>query len=347
MIRIAPAQSMTSEPARAERLESGASPHPAAEAKAPAYAVELRGLTKVYGGAGRMPEKLALDRVDLAIPRGSIFGLLGPNGAGKSTLINILAGLAVKTAGTAIIWGIDIDRDPRQARGAIGVVPQELNIDAFFTPRELMDLQAGLYGVPPRERRTEQILAMLGLADKADAYARTLSGGMRRRLMVAKAMVHAPPVLVLDEPTAGVDVELRQQLWTQMRALNAAGTTILLTTHYLDEAEELCDRIAIIDHGKVIAYDTTAALVRQVDDKTLTLNLSEPLAAVPASLGRFGLTLAAPGRLVFRYGPSRTTLAELFDAVKAAGLIIRDVTTEETDLEDIFLRLTRSDGSTR
>ncbi len=341
---------MTSELARAERLESGASLHPdaaAADAAAPAYAVELRGLTKVYRGAGRMPEKLALDRVDLAIPRGSIFGLLGPNGAGKSTLINILAGLVVKTAGTAFIWGIDIDRDPRQARGAIGVVPQELNIDAFFTPRELMDLQAGLYGVPPKERRTEQILDMLGLADKADAYARTLSGGMRRRLMVAKAMVHAPPVLVLDEPTAGVDVELRQQLWTQMRALNAAGTTILLTTHYLDEAEELCDRIAIIDHGKVIAYDTTAALVRQVDDKTLTLSLSEPLATVPASLARFGLTLAAPGRLVFRYGPSRTTLAELFDAVKAAGLIIRDVTTEETDLEDIFLRLTRSDGSAR
>jgi ABC-2 type transport system ATP-binding protein len=341
---------MTSEPTHAERLESGALPHPsvaAADAHAPAYAVELRGLTKVYRGAGRMAEKLALDRVDLAIPRGSIFGLLGPNGAGKSTLINILAGLVVKTAGTALIWGIDIDRDPRQARGAIGVVPQELNIDAFFTPRELMDVQAGLYGVPPKERRTGQILAMLGLADKADAYARTLSGGMRRRLMVAKAMVHAPPVLVLDEPTAGVDVELRQQLWTQMRALNAAGTTILLTTHYLDEAEELCDRIAIIDHGKVIAYDTTAALVRQVDDKTLTLSLSEPLAAMPPSLARFGLTLAAPGRLVLRYGPSRTTLAELFDAVKAAGLIIRDVTTEETDLEDIFLRLTRSDGSAR
>ena len=349
MIRIAPAQSMTSEPVHAERPEPRASPHPdaAAAADAPAYAVELRGLTKVYGVAGRMPEKLALDHVDLAIPRGSIFGLLGPNGAGKSTLINILAGLVVKTAGAALIWGIDIDRDPRQARGAIGVVPQELNIDAFFTPRELMDLQAGLYGVPPKERRTEQILAMLGLADKADAYARTLSGGMRRRLMVAKAMVHAPPVLVLDEPTAGVDVELRQQLWAQMRVLNAAGTTILLTTHYLDEAEELCDRIAIIDHGKVIAYDTTAALVRQVDDKTLTMTLTDPLAAVPASLARFGLALAAPGRLVFRYGPSRTTIAELFDAVKAAGLIIRDVTTEETDLEDIFLRLTRSDGNAR
>jgi ABC-2 type transport system ATP-binding protein len=339
---------MTSEPAHAERPEPRASHSRDAasgDAAVPAYAVELRGLTKTYGSAGRMPEKLALDRVDLAIPRGSIFGLLGPNGAGKSTLINILAGLVVKTAGTALIWGIDIDRDPRQARGAIGVVPQELNIDAFFTPRELMDLQAGLYGVPVKERRTDQILAMLGLADKADAYARTLSGGMRRRLMVAKAMVHAPPVLVLDEPTAGVDVELRQQLWMQMRALNAAGTTILLTTHYLDEAEELCDRIAIIDHGRVIACDTTAALVRQVDDKTLTLGLAEPITAVPPSLARFALTLAAPQRLLFRYGPSRTTLDELFTAVKEAGLIIRDVTTEETDLEDIFLRLTRSDGS--
>jgi ABC-2 type transport system ATP-binding protein len=350
MIRIAPAQSMTSQPAHAERPEPRASHSPdaaSADAAVPAYAVELRGLSKIYGSAGRMREKLALDRVDLAIPRGSIFGLLGPNGAGKSTLINILAGLVVKTAGTALIWGIDIDRDPRQARGAIGVVPQELNIDAFFTPRELMDLQAGLYGVPLKERRTEQILAMLGLADKADAYARTLSGGMRRRLMVAKAMVHAPPVLVLDEPTAGVDVELRQQLWAQMRALNAAGTTILLTTHYLDEAEELCDRIAIIDDGRVIACDTTAALVQQVDDKTLTLSLAEPIAAVPPSLARFGLTLASPSRLLFRYGPSRTTLDELFTAVKEAGLIIRDVTTEETDLEDIFLRLTRSDGSIR
>ncbi len=319
----------------------------AAAASLPEFAVELQGLTKVYDSAGRMPAKTALDRVDLAIPRGAIFGLLGPNGAGKSTLINILAGLVIKTSGKAVVWGIDVDTDARQARAAIGVVPQELNVDAFFTPREMMELQAGLYGVPKAERRTDEILGMLGLAEKADAYARTLSGGMRRRLMVAKAMVHSPPVLVLDEPTAGVDVELRQQLWTQMRALNAAGTTILLTTHYLDEAEELCDRIAIIDHGKVIAYDTTAALVREVDDKTLTLSLSEPLAAVPPSLARFGLTLAAPGRLVFRYGPSRTTLAELFDAMKAAGLIIRDVTTEETDLEDIFLRLTRSDGSAR
>ncbi|HZB92028.1 MAG TPA: ABC transporter ATP-binding protein [Stellaceae bacterium] len=310
----------------------------------PDLAVELRSLTKTYAGSGRMKPKTALDGVDLAIPRGSIFGLLGPNGAGKSTLINILAGLVIKTAGRAAVWGIDIDAEPRQARAAIGVVPQELNVDAFFTPREMMELQAGLYGVPRKERRTEEILALLGLADKADAYARTLSGGMRRRLMVAKAMVHSPPVLVLDEPTAGVDVELRQQLWAQVRAMNRAGTTILLTTHYLDEAEELCDRIAIIDHGKVIACDTTAALVRGIDDKTLIVLLTEPVTALPPALARLGLTLAAPGKLFFRYGPSRTRLDPVLAAIRDAGLAIRDLATEETDLEEVFLRLTRHAG---
>jgi ABC-2 type transport system ATP-binding protein len=317
-------------------------PEPLADAALP-FAVALQGLTKTYRSAGRMPAKTALDHVDLDIPRGSIFGLLGPNGAGKSTLINILAGLVLKTGGKAVVWGIDIDADPRQARAAIGVVPQELNIDAFFTPREMMELQAGMYGVPRAERRTEEILGMLGLADQADAYARTLSGGMRRRLMVAKAMVHWPPVLVLDEPTAGVDVELRQQLWAQVRAMNKAGTTILLTTHYLDEAEELCDRIAIIDHGKVIACDTTAAMVQQVDDKTLTVFLVEPIVALPATLLRLGMSLTAPGKLLYRYGPSRTQLGPLFTAIKDAGLTIRDVVTEETDLEEVFLRLTRSD----
>jgi ABC-2 type transport system ATP-binding protein len=307
---------------------------------APLHAVALEGLTKIYGGERRMPPKTALDAVDLVIPRGSIFGLLGPNGAGKSTLINILAGLVIKTAGRARIWGIDIDEDPRQARAAIGVVPQELNIDAFFTPRELLELQAGFYGVPRTERRTDEILAMLDLADKADAYARTLSGGMRRRLLVAKAMVHSPPVLVLDEPTAGVDVELRQQLWAQIRALNHAGTTVLLTTHYLEEAESLCDRIAIIDHGRVVVCDTTEALVSQVDDKTLRLTLVEPITTLPPSLQRWGLSMTAPGRLLFRYGPSRTELGPLFSAIAAAGLTIRDATTEETDLEDVFLRLT-------
>jgi ABC-2 type transport system ATP-binding protein len=310
--------------------------------EAPEFAVEVKGLTKVYRGDRTLSPKVALDRVDLAIPRGSIFGLLGPNGAGKSTLINILAGLVIKTSGKATVWGIDIDAAPRQSRAAIGVVPQEINIDAFFTPHELLELQAGFYGVPKRERRTDEILAVMGLADKADAMARTLSGGMRRRLMVAKAMVHGPPVLVLDEPTAGVDVELRQQIWAHVGELNAAGTTILLTTHYLEEAERLCDRIAIIDKGRVVACDTTTALVKMVDDKRLTIALTEPIATLPPALAALGMTLAAPGRLVFQYQPQRTCLADVLAAVARQGLTVADVTTEETDLEEVFLRLTGS-----
>ena len=309
-----------------------------------ASAVEVRGLAKVYRGSNRQPDKLALDAVNLAIPRGSIFGLLGPNGAGKSTLINILAGLVLKTSGSVEIWGIDIDAHPRQARAAIGVVAQELNIDAFFTPRELLDLQAGLYGVPKSERHTAEILASLNLSAQADAYSRTLSGGMKRRLMIGKAMVHAPPVLVLDEPTAGVDVELRRQLWDLVRALNAAGTTILLTTHYLEEAETLCDRIAIIDRGSVVACDTTAALVGRIDAKTLSITLADPVVALPTGLVALGLTLAAPDRLVYHYRPSATTLSPVFSAIQSHGFIIRDVQSEETDLEAIFLQLTGSVG---
>ncbi|HMK67057.1 MAG TPA: ABC transporter ATP-binding protein, partial [Stellaceae bacterium] len=290
---------------------------PAGDTTAPALAVEVKGLTKIYRGSNRQPDMLALDHVDLAIPRGSIFGLLGPNGAGKSTLINILAGLVIKSAGEVHIWGIDAERDPRQARAAIGVVAQELNIDAFFTPRELLDLQAGLYGVRKAERRTEAILASLALLPQADAYSRTLSGGMKRRLMIGKAMVHAPPVLVLDEPTAGVDVELRRQLWDLVRALNAAGTTILLTTHYLEEAETLCEQIAIIDKGRVVACDTTEALVGRIDAKTLTFMLAEPLAALPPALAALGLTLAAPGRLLLHYKRSATTLAPVLAALEA------------------------------
>ncbi len=323
-------------------------PAPKAQAETPAaqpeFAVEAKGLTKIYRGSGNMPPKEALKQVDLAIPRGSLFGLLGPNGAGKSTFINILAGLVNKTGGSARVWGIDIDQDPRRARAAIGVVPQELNLDAFFTPREILNLQAGLYGVPRAERRTEQILITVGLADMADAYARSLSGGMRRRLMVAKAMVHQPPVLVLDEPTAGVDVDLRQQLWAAVRELNDRGTTILLTTHYLEEAEELCDRIAIIDHGRVIACDTTEALLGRLDSKDLTLILSEDLEAVPEPLARFNVALAGPRRLVFHYQPSRSPVPEILNAVNEAGLIVADMTTEEMDLEDLFLQLTRGDA---
>jgi ABC-2 type transport system ATP-binding protein len=311
----------------------------------PELAVEVRHLTKIYGGSGKRAGVTALAGIDLYVPRGSIFGLLGPNGAGKSTLINILAGLVIKTSGTVHIWDIDIDDEPRQSRAAIGIVPQEIALDFFFTPRELLDMQAGFYGVPKAERRTDAILEAVALADKADVAARSLSGGMRRRLMVAKAMVHDPPVLVLDEPTAGVDVELRQHLWAMVRDLQARGTTILLTTHYLEEAEQLCDRIAIINHGRLIACDTTAALLGRVDDKALSIALVTPIAALPPTLSALGFTLLAPNTLGLRYAPSRTQLGELLTAVAVQGLAIRDITSQETDLEDIFLQLTRASES--
>jgi len=316
----------------------------AASAGMPDDAVVVRGLNKIYRAKSGTAVQALID-IDLAIPRGSLYGLLGPNGAGKSTLINILAQLVIKTSGTAAIWGLDLDRDPRAAAAAIGVVPQELNIDPFFTPRELLELQAGLYGVPKAERRTMEILDAVGLADKSEAYARTLSGGMRRRLMVAKALVHTPPVLVLDEPTAGVDVELRQQLWSYVRQLKAAGTTVLLTTHYLEEAEELCDRIAIINHGRVIACEPTVALLRRLDSKELVFIVEEDLANVPAPLVRFDAQLQSPRRLMLRYQPSRTRIGEILAAVQAAGLTIVDMTTLEADLEDIFLQLTRRDSA--
>ncbi len=308
----------------------------------PNAAVDIRRLSKTYKGR-KGPEKPALIDVDLTIPRGCLFGLLGPNGAGKSTLINIMAQLVIKSSGQVSIWDIDLDRDPRSAASAIGVVPQELNIDPFFTPRELLELQAGLYGVPKAERRTKEILAAVGLSDKAEAYARTLSGGMRRRLMVAKALVHNPPVLVLDEPTAGVDVELRQQLWSYVRQLNAGGTTVLLTTHYLEEAEELCDQIAIINHGRVIACDTTQALLQRLDSKELVFILAEDLAQLPAPLTRFHAELQSPRRLVLRYRPSEMPMGDILAAVQAAGLKVADMTTLEADLQDIFLQLTRGD----
>jgi ABC-2 type transport system ATP-binding protein len=308
----------------------------------PALAIELKGLRKTYAGNRRQPPKVALHGVDLEVPRGSVFGLLGPNGAGKSTLINILAGLVVKTAGTARVFGVDIDRNPRRARRAIGIVPQELNLDAFFTPRETLELQAGLYGVPRAERRTAEILDAVGLADKADSYARSLSGGMRRRLLVAKALVHRPPVVVLDEPTAGVDVELRRSLWRYMRELNAKGVTVVLTTHYLEEAEQMCDRIAIIDRGRVVAVDDKEALLRRLDEKELVLTLDPVPSAVPKALAGLDCALGPTGRLTVRYRPSAVEVGRVLDAVRAEGLAIRDLQTREADLEDIFLRLTGS-----
>lgn len=304
-------------------------------------AIEARGLYKYYADGGAA--KPALKRVDLDIPRGSIFGLLGPNGAGKSTFINILAGLVIKSEGEVRVWGFDIDRSPREARASIGIVPQELNIDPFFTPEALLDLQAGMYGVPKRQRRTGEILHRLGLADKAGAYARTLSGGMRRRLLVAKAMVHSPPILVLDEPTAGVDVELRQQLWSYVRELNAGGTTIVLTTHYLEEAEAMCGRIAIINHGQLIACEPTPKLLARISDKRLVVKLQRPLGDKPELiLNRLGAELLADGNLAIQYNPKDVPVMELIERIKSAGIAIADLATEESDLEDVFLQLTAS-----
>ena len=306
----------------------------------PEIAIDVQNLQKTYRGKGGAPDKHALKGVDLKVPRGSFFALLGPNGAGKSTLINILAGLVTKTSGDAAIWGYDVARQARMARSSIGVVPQELNLDAFFTPREVVEFQAGLYGVPRRERRTMELLDAMGLADKADVYSRTLSGGMRRRLLVAKAMVHSPPVLVLDEPTAGVDVELRQQLWHYIRQLNNDGTTIVLTTHYLEEAEELCDQIAIINHGEVVTCEPTADLVRRLDSKTMHISVAGDLGTVPQNLSALGIQVDGQNRLTLSYRPSEARTGQILDAIRDAGLQISDITTEESDLEDVFLALT-------
>lgn len=309
----------------------------------PESAIEVRGLRKVYRGGGGLPPTIALKGLDLDIPRGSFFGLLGPNGAGKSTFINVLAGMVVKTEGIAKVWGFNIDKNPRNARVSIGVVPQEICYDAFFTPREALDLQAGLYGVPKSERRTEEILAAVRLADKADAYARTLSGGMKRRLLVAKALVHSPPILVLDEPTAGVDVELRQQLWDYVRELNEQGITIVLTTHYLEEAEELCDQIAIINHGELVANEPTSSLLGRIEEKDIAIRLDRDIDVLPPLLLEHHGEKTGPREVTVRYSAQTRQVGEIISAVHDAGFEILDLTTTETDLEDIFMQLTRRD----
>ena len=307
----------------------------------PDYAIEITGLNKTYAGNSIQPSNEALTDINLKIPRGSFFGLLGPNGAGKSTIINIMAGLVIKSSGDVKVWDYDIEKEMRQARSSIGIVPQELNIDPFFTPREVLETQAGLYGVPKSERRTEEILAAVRLGDKADAYARSMSGGMRRRMLVAKAMVHSPPVLVLDEPTAGVDVELRQQLWSYIRELRAHGTTILLTTHYLEEAEELCDQIAIINHGRLVTSQKTEDLLRTLDSKELIVTVDKALTDIPEGLRQFNVELNNSHKLVFRVPPNEVPVEAVMDAIRKAGLGIVDLTTKESDLEDIFLMMTR------
>ena len=301
-------------------------------------AIHIESLSKTYAAKGMEPKR-ALDGVSFDVPRGQIFGLLGPNGAGKSTLINILAGLVVKSSGKVTIWGFDIDEHPRNAKRSIGVVPQEIIFDPFFTPRETLEIQAGLYGIAPGQRKSDELLAAMHLTDKANAYSRTLSGGMKRRLLVAKAMVHSPPILVLDEPTAGVDVELRRQLWDYVRQLHATGVTIVLTTHYLEEAEQLCDRIAIIHHGRVIANEPTRQLVARAQEKAVVVTFDRDIAEVPTDQRFQDIALIDERTVEITYRKDQANAGEVLSALTADGLSIVDVSTRDPDLEDVFLSL--------
>ena len=302
-------------------------------------AIRIRDLKKTYRDRKTGDSKTAIGGVDLDIPRGSFFGLLGPNGAGKSTLINIMAGTVLKTSGTMEINGYNIDTQRKAASLSIGIVPQELVLDTFFTVRQALEITAGYYGIPKAQRRTDEIIDAMGLRDKADAPSRRLSGGMRRRLLIGKSLVHSPGVLVLDEPTAGVDVELRRSLWEYVRKLNKAGTTILLTTHYLEEAEELCDEIAIIHKGGIIARDRKDTLMSGIDSKEVAFTLEAPLGEIPASLAGLDASLRN-GKLVVKYKPSESHMDSILTHLREAGLTIRDISTHEVDLEDLFVRLT-------
>ena len=307
-------------------------------------AIEIRDRVKTYAAQGEAPPKQALKGVTLDVPEGGIGGLLGPNGAGKSTLINTLAGLVTKTGGSAEIWGFDIDRSPRNAKRMIGIVPQEIVFDPFFTPFEVLENQGGFYGIGKADRRSEELLGAVHLADKRDAYARTLSGGMKRRLLIAKAMVHSPPILVLDEPTAGVDVELRRQLWELVTELNSQGVTVVLTTHYLEEAEQLCDRIAIINHGKLIANKPTRELVGMAREKIVRITVDKDLAGPPMEQVFLKAEVLDPRTLEVTYDRDASSAGQVLALVQQHGYAIEDVTTREADLEDVFVQLTSQAG---
>ena len=301
--------------------------------KPKSFVIEVENLFKKYIGG-----IVALNNINVKIPEGSIFGLLGPNGAGKSTFINILAGLVNKTSGKVKICDVDIDVNPKTARGSIGVVPQEINIDPFFTPIEILNLQAGFYGLKKKDMNNNLILKEINLSDKANAYSRSLSGGMKRRLMVAKAMVHSPPVLVLDEPTAGVDIELRKKLWAYIKKLNTSGTTIILTTHYLEEAENLCDNIAIINQGSLAACETTDKLLATIQSKEINVEVEKIFNKVPSSLKDYLIT-SNENTFTLKYKKNEISTGEIIDIIKQNGLKIIEISTRESDLEEIFLKL--------
>ena len=296
--------------------------------------IEVSGLTKKYASSN----SFALDHIDLTIESGSIFGLLGPNGAGKSTFINILSGLTNKSSGKVKVCGIDLDENPKTVRGNIGVVPQEINIDPFFSPIQIMDIQAGLYGVKKNNNKNLEILENLNLLEKATAYSRSLSGGMKRRLMVAKAMVHNPPLLILDEPTAGVDVELRSKLWDSIRSLNKKGVTIILTTHYLKEAEILCDRIAVINKGKVIACDKKKRFMQLLDEKELIIEFSEQIKKIPNEIKKYCKKKTYKS-LTLKFKKSKISTADIIKIFVEKKFKLKEISTKESDLEDIFIKL--------
>ena len=306
----------------------------------PDNALEISGLSKEYKGVGGAKNLLALDSIDLKIPRGSMFGLLGPNGAGKSTFINILAGLTVKTSGKAVVWGFDLDKNPRSVRASLGVVPQEIYVDPFFSPKETLHQQAGMYGVLPKDRNVDFLLKTLDLEDKADSYTRTLSGGMKRRLLVAKSMVHRPPILILDEPTAGVDIELRQQLWAYIRKLNEHGTTIILTTHYLEEAEELCDTIAIVDNGQIVRCAPTKEILNDADSKTIIIKTSDLSKDLNSSLKEMGAVIDKDQNILIGYNPKNETSRDILRKVEDSGILVTDFSVSGASLETVFLSIT-------
>ena len=298
-------------------------------------------LTKIYLDHKNNKSQKALNNLNFEVKQGEVFGLLGPNGAGKTTFLSILGGTVIKTEGKINVWGFDLDKNPRQVKASIGIVPQEINLDAFFTPKKLLDLQAGLYGVKTKDKITEIILKMVALEDKADAYSRSLSGGMKRRLLIAKAMVHQPPILVLDEPTAGVDVELRKNLWNNVKELNKEGVTIILTTHYLFEAQEMCDRIAIINKGNLVALDTTQKLLDRIQTKKVTFKVDKIGISNNLSLNKVQFNVNND-KISATYEKNTSKFEEILEYLKKNNLKILDIVTEDGDLEDVFIKLTNN-----
>ena len=303
--------------------------------------LSVKNLKKIYSSK-ETGATHALSNLNLDVKEGEIFGLLGPNGAGKTTFINILAGTVIKTEGQVNVCGFDLDKDPRQVRASVGIVPQEINLDPFFSPKKLLELQAGLYGVKKKDRITDTILKLVALEDQANSYARGLSGGMKRRLLMAKALVHQPPIVFLDEPTAGVDVELRKNLWKNVRMLNDQGVTIILTTHYLEEAEEMCDRIAILNKGNVVALDSTKNLLNKIQTKKITFKTDKKVTINDGDLDTLKIISILENEICVSYEKNKIKIEELMNLIKKNNVQITDISTDDGDLEDVFLRLIKN-----